>query len=462
MKAWQKERKIMDEAIPRILNEDEQTWDFAKTLEESTDTLLKMLWSSHVPGSYAPESIMIAAIQSMENRGYHVSNSEKLIKAGLRAYQKNDLVELNKISAQVWHEVNYAQKNEEAMYWTYTPYHDFETYLTAVEFPRLKKVKKDKLLLDKLYAAWLAQIIGGAVGTAIEGYTSAAIKKTFGQITGYIRKPNTFNDDITFELALLKAVEAKNSRSVTSIDIALNWIGYVPIAWSAEEIALRNIRYGIFPPLSGSVNNPFSDWIGAQMRGVICGLLFPGNAYEAARLAWKDAVISHDNNGVLGEVFNAVLAALCFVENDVQKLIELSLNCIPKDSEYYYFANLAFSYAKENQSWEKAWSKCETAFKEYNWIHVYPNAMAEIIALYYGQGDFEKTLNIVAMAGQDVDCNAAQILTVLGVMGGIESIPPSLIEPIGDRLDTYLREDKVLSIQALAQRTYTCIKEKKI
>jgi len=461
MKAWEKERKTMDEAIPRILTEEEQTWDFAQTLEESGDTLMKLLWSSHVPGSYAPESIMIAAIQSMENRGYQVNQAEVLIKAGLKALKKNDLVELNKISAQVWYEVNHAQKNEQALYWTYKPYHDFETYLTAVEFPNFKKVKKDSLLLDKIYAGWLAQIIGGAVGTAIEGYTTAAIKKAFGEVTGYIRKPNTLNDDITFELALLKAVEATSSKTVTSIDIALHWIGYVPMAWSAEEIALRNIRYGLFPPQSGRTNNPFSDWIGAQMRGVICGLLFPGNAYEAAGLAWKDAVISHDNNGALGEVFNAVLAALCFVETDVEKLIELSLKCIPKDSEYYYFANLAFTYAKTHDQWEEAWAKCERAFKEYNWIHVYPNAMAEIIALYYGQGNFEKTLHILAMAGQDVDCNAAQILTILGVMGGLKSIPQNLIEPIGDRLDTYLRQDRVLSIQTLAQRTYACIEESK-
>lgn len=36
-----------------------------------------------------------------------------------------------------------------------------------------------------------------------------------------------------------------------------------------------------------------------------------------AELAWKDGCISHANNGILGEVFNAVMTSLCFVEKDI-------------------------------------------------------------------------------------------------------------------------------------------------
>lgn len=459
MKAWERERLTMDSAIPKVLSEDEQTWTEANTMEESADTLMKLLWSSHVPGSFAPESIMVAAVQSMENRGYIVKDNEVLIDTGLKALAENDMVELNKISARLWHAVNTADVNPTAYYWTYKAYHDFETYLTAVRFPKHQTIKKDKVLADRIYAGWLAQIIGGAIGTMIEGYTTENIRKTFGNVTDYLRQPNTYNDDITFELALLKAVEEKGRDKVSSLDIALSWIGYIPSAWSAEDIALRNIRYGMMPPMSGRTNNPFSDWIGAQMRGVICGMLFPGNAYEAARLAWKDGVISHDNNGVLGEVFNAVLAALSFIEPDVRKLLKLALACIPHDSEYYHFARTAMNHAQLSDDWESAWTKCEAAFKEYNWIHAYPNVMAEIIALYFGEGDFEKTLNIIAMAGQDVDCNAAQILTLIGIIHGSKKIPKKYKDPIGDRLDTYLRQDRVMSIKELAQRTYACIQE---
>jgi ADP-ribosylglycohydrolase len=51
--------------------------------------------------------------------------------------------------------------------------------------------------------------------------------------------------------------------------------------------------------------------IGAAMRAAVCGALAPGNPRKAAELAWKDGRISHHNNGILAEVFNAVLVSMC-------------------------------------------------------------------------------------------------------------------------------------------------------
>ena len=83
--------------------------------------------------------------------------------------------------------------------------------------------------------------------------------------------------------------------------------------------------------------------------------------------------------------------------------------------------------------------------------------MAEIVALWYGKNDFTETLHIIAMCGQDVDCNAAQILAALGAMQGSKKIPTKFKKPIKDRLDTYLRVDKKLSIKQLAKDTFACL-----
>lgn len=456
MKAWEIERKKMDEAIPKILSDEEQTWDYANVLEKNTDDYLKLMWSSHVPGSYAPESLMVAAIQSLENRGYYVENSDELLETGLKALADNDMLKLNEVSGLVWRGIHHAKVNHASFYWRYTNYHDFGHYCSHVHFAPRVDIIKDDILLDKIYAGWLAQIIGGAVGTAIEGYTTKNIQETFGDVYDYVRKPNTYNDDITFELAFLKAFQEKG-RNLSSEDIALKWLAYIPMAWSAEDIALRNLKQGIFPPESGRFNNPYSDWIGAQMRGAICGMLAPGDAREAARLAWLDASISHDNNGILGEVFNAVLVSLSFSYIDTKELISETLLSIPRDSEYYHFANTALIQCHNHDNWRDAWSVCEEIFREYNWIHAYPNVMAEIVALWYGNNDFTETLHIISMCGQDVDCNAAQILSALGCMNGSKSIPTKYKKPIKDRLDTYLRVDKKMSIKQLAKDTFACL-----
>lgn len=79
-----------------------------------------------------------------------------------------------------------------------------------------------------------------------------------------------------------------------------------------------------------------------------------------------------------------------------------------------------------------------------------------MVALWFGQGDFDETAYIISMEGQDVDCNAAQILTAVGIMKGVENLDARWTNPIGDALKTYLRRGRTLSIRELAQRTAAC------
>jgi ADP-ribosylglycohydrolase len=455
MQAWERVRQITDTAVPKLLTEEEQTWDAAGDVETGEDVHCKMLWYSHVPGSFAPESIMIAAVQSMENMGYTVVGADELITRGLKALEENDMIVLHQVSAELWRRIHSAEKNEKASSWRFQTIASFEEYKSEVAFSSYAYSETKELFRERLYAGWLAQIIGGAMGTAIEGYTTDAIRASFGEVTGYVRKPNTYNDDITYELAFLKAYEEK-ADAVSAADIALQWIGLVPMGWSAEEVALRNIRYGIFPPLSGAFCNPFREWIGAQMRGAVCGMVAPGDPEKAARLAWLDGSVSHSNNGIIGEVFNAILVSLSFVQQDMREILRETISMLPAKSEYYSVVNAAYQSALCHDNWEDAWRVCEASLKEYNWIHAYPNAAAEVIALYYGNGDFDETMHIIAMAGQDVDCNAAQIMTAIGILLGAEGIPEKWRAPIGDELDTYVRGMKKMSITALADWTLRC------
>jgi len=453
MKAWELDKELINSAIPRALSEDEQTWSESEILEEQENQKTRLLWHSNVPGSGAPERLMVGATTDLENRGYNVEKAESLLLKGIKAYEENDMIALNQITARVFRALNTAEKNMDSPYWKYTFYDSWERYEKDATFESAHSYDiKGKEYRSAIYAGWVAQICGGAIGTAIEGFTTANLKAVYGSINDYIRKPNTFNDDITFELAFLSALE-KKGKAMESADIAEEWIGLIPFGWSAEEIALRNIKYGIYPPESGSFNNPFNEWIGAQMRGAICGMVAPGNPKEAARLAWMDGVVSHINNGVIGEIFNAMLVSLAFVEKDMRKLLKRVIGMLPEKSEYYSVVNFALQGCEKESSWETIWAACEKKFEKYNWIHAYPNAAAEVIALWYGEGNFDKTMHIISMEGQDVDCNAAQIATALGIANGLESIDKRWIEPIGDDLDTYVRGMKKMKISGLADWT---------
>lgn len=458
MKAWERARDLYKNAKPRVLEEEDQTWVILKEVSKFYDGLIGLDWMSNVPGSGAPEMIMVAAVQAMENRGYIVSESGELLDEGLQAYEDKDFVKLHQVSALLRKKLLEAKKDETSEYWNYKIYESFEEYEKNIDFEKKTKVDiNEKSFKEKIHAAWLSQLIGAAMGTQLEGYTRESLKKAFGNVSDYLREPNTYNDDITFELAFLEAFIEKG-YSVNSTDIALKWVGLVPTGWSAEEFALRNIKMGIFPPKSGSWNNPFNEWIGAQMRGAICGMVAPGDPKMAAELAWTDAEVSHAGNGILGEVFNALMVSMAFVNDHVKEVLYKAIEYIPKDTEYRSVLDFAISSCENNSNWEQALEKCEEKYVKYNWIHSYPNACAEVIALYFGEGDFEKTMQIISRAGIDADCNAAQILSIIGIQKGIDSIPKRLIHKNFEKIITYMRDYKEMTLEELVEKTIDAVK----
>jgi ADP-ribosylglycohydrolase len=452
MKAWEYTFQKTRNAVPVVLAEEDQTWTMLNGVEKAADGLLSALWASNVPGSAAPESVIAGAVQSMENMGFDVGAAELILEEGLKAREAGDLQKLNIFTARLWKALEELPEDPRSSYRDYVLYTDFEEYREKVIFPPAAAVDRSSAdFYDRTLAAWAGRIAGGALGTALEGYTTAQLRAKFGEIRDYVRTPNTYNDDITYEIAFLTAFGQRGSQT-SSADIAEQWLALVPSGWSAEQIALDNLRKGIYPPQSGAWRNPYREWIGAQMRGAICGQVAPGNPREAARLAWLDGVISHSGNGVLGEVFNAVLVSLAFVQRDMRRCLDSAMGLIPRDSEYYSVLAFAMDRAAGGD-FNAAWSACEERYKTFNWIHAYPNAAAEVIALWYGQGDFDETMHLIAMCGQDVDCNAAQIGAALGAMKGKDGIPARWTEPLGDRIVTYLRGMKELSLTDLARQT---------
>ena len=462
-RAWEREHEMMSRAVPVLRTHEEQTWDAVEAIEEQKNTLAKMMWLSHVPGSGAPERLMVAAVQALENRGLVVPSWRELVEEGLAALEADDVPRLIRAHTALSAALAHAEKDPASPYWRYTAYDTWEAFEAAASFDRLSGApyrESAERYHARTYAAWVAQIAGGALGTSIEGYTGAALKKAYGEISGYLAPPSTYNDDITFEIAFLKAVE-RAGTDISAREIGFQWVALIPFGWSAELIALRNLEAGILPPESGRFHNPFSEWIGAQMRGVVCGMVAPGSPREAARLAWMDGSVSHTNNGIIGEVFNAVMASCAYVQSDVRTIVADAVAMLPADSEYASVVSFALERCRAESSWETAWSACEEQYVRYNWVHAYPNACAEVVALWFGNGDFDTTMKIIAMAGQDVDCNAAQIMTVLVLARSAEDtqadplavIPAAWRDPIGEELDTYVRTMKKLSIRELTELT---------
>lgn len=448
--AWQMERELRDGAVPVDRRLHDSHWFEPEFSVPSGDELISLFWKSSVPGSLAPEIAYMEMVQAWSNQGYDVSEAEKLIPEGITLHASGEKEELRSLTARLLNALKNAPKNPGHPYHSYTKFKNWKDLKNAMPAARNYKPVSDwkDSYEQRIYQGWLGQLAGGSFGTAIEGYTGAQINRIYGHITTYITAPETKNDDVVYELAFLDVFE-RMGRRITSKEIGLEWVKQIPFGWSAEWIAIRNLNMGIFPPESGRFLNFYSDWIGAQMRGMVCGMLSPADPMEAARLAYIDGVVSHAANGVCGEILAAVLTALSFEYDDPKKLVKDASAFIPAGTEYAAQLDFVQKTLVESKSPGEAWPLLEKHFERYNWIHAYPNMAADLFSLWFCGSDFTAAMSLLATAGNDVDCNGGLVGNILGVMNGV---PDKWFSPLGDLLETYIKGKEKLSIRELAAR----------
>ena len=450
MKAWEYEFKKLHEASPVDFLENPSDWSGIEMVLNARREHLKLFWASQVPGSRAPESLYTAMVQAWFNRGFDVSEAEKLIQPALDCLKAGDLATLERLSGQLLKCLTRAAVDNSH------PSRRFARPGTWAEiragFPvdgyGSPSVIRD--LESKILGGWNGQISGGSYGTAIEGYTGKTLRDVYGErLNGYIKEPETLNDDITFELAVLKAAERAGGEMCAE-DIADMWLQYIPFGWSAEYFALENLRMGIYPPESGRRGNFFSEWIGAQMRTMVCGYLAPGNPLKAAEYAFMDSSVSHEVNGIYGGIHSAVLSSLAFIMEDSRELLLKSRDFIPDDTEFAYYFDMALESVRTHDNHIDSWESIEDYIRTYNWIHVYPNMMAVVHGLWYCRNDIGRGFRILADCGMDVDCNAGELGSALGIMFPIDE---KWTAPFNDTLETYVPGMEKMKISELAAWT---------
>jgi ADP-ribosylglycohydrolase len=344
---------------------------------------------------------------------------------------------------------------------------------------------------NKVLGSWIGRVAGDFVGAPVEFLSYETIKEKYGNIE-YYPKPidlDYVNDDEMYEICALVALE-KHGIDLTARDIAQEWLDLLyTLNFTAELIALKNLRRGFWPPESGITNNHYFDAIGAQMRADIWGQIAPGCPKIVKKYSEMDGSISHAGIGIEGEVFIAVVLSNAFFETDIRKNIEMSLNYIPPAEESLYtqmVQKAIFLYDQFPDDFRKArealinyWDhvrKNELKITETRGtlsesllskrrkrfihgraagVHVLPNIGIIILSLLYGAQEKDpvgKSICIAAMMGLDTDCNCGNIGAILGAQLGADMIPPKWKDPLQDIFATYVKGYEKWKITELAQR----------
>ena len=335
----------------------------------------------------------------------------------------------------------------------------------------------DEELLDRIYGGWLGRSAGCALGKPVEGWSKDQIDKYLnetdslplvnyfpfkkgwvmdsqqGSTLGNIKYMDR-DDDMDYTVLGLLVLE-RHGSNVTSRLMASNWMENLPfgMACTAEYAAYRNFALDILPPESGTYRNPFREWIGAQIRADVFGYAAPGRPEKAAELAFLDAAISHDKNGIYGEMFVAAMIASAFAYDNAEMIINAGLSEIPENSRLADAVRKTVHWCKNENNWLEVWKKIYSNYGHYHGVHTINNAALVVMGIWYGVQDFEAGIVNTVRSGWDTDCTGATVGSILGVMNGAKKLPNKWIDVFNDRLKSTVSGHSDNKISDLAMRT---------
>lgn len=288
---------------------------------------------------------------------------------------------------------------------------------------------------DKVYACWLGKNIGGTMGTPYEGIRS------MHDIHGFATEANVIlpNDDLDLQLMWLAAVENCGIAGLDAKRLGEMWLSYITPHWNEYGIGKANMQLGIQPPLSGDAFNPWNHSNGAWIRTEIWACLAPGAPDIAMKYAYEDACVDHGTGeGTVAAMLVSALESAAFVEQDIMQLIDIGLSKIPADSRLAASVRLLLECFKSGMDYRDA---RDAIFKQNadigdGWFEAPSNVTYALLGLLWGDGDFKKSMIYAINCGDDTDCTAATVGSILGILGGTEAIPEDWRRHIGDGIVT--------------------------
>lgn len=262
------------------------------------------------------------------------------------------------------------------------------------------------------------------------------------------------DDDMNYPMINLLIYE-KYGEDFSTENVIQTWMEMLPVlqTFTAERVAYLNTLNGLRPPETALKNNPYREWIGAQIRADVWGWVNPGNAAAAAEYAYRDARLSHVSNGIYGEIYIAAAVAEAFVSDDINEIIRRALNCIPPKSRLAEAIKFVLSLPVNKQPWEDTLDALYERFGYYHWVHTINNAALVTAALLSSDGNYEKAICNCVMGGWDTDSNGASVGSVMGTMIGAGNLPDKWISPLNNKIRSSLKGFDNSLISDLALRT---------
>ena len=313
---------------------------------------------------------------------------------------------------------------------------------------------------DRVYACWLGKNIGGTLGMPFEGKHQA---QTITFYTNLKDGEPAANDDLDLQLLWLKAMQEHDGRVDARI-LGEYWLRFVPVDWNEYGVGKRNMRVGLLPPVSGAYDNErWKHSNGAWIRSEIWACLAPGCPAMAARMAREDACVDHGQaEGTLAEIFTAAVESAAFVEHDRDRLIDIGLSMIPKDSDLAVAIREAIAARQAGKDWQAAREAVIQASQKTGWFQAPPERGLHDPRLALRQtATSARRLCTAVNCGDDTDCTGATLGSIFGIIHGTKGIPEAWSAPVGKAIKVVAIQgfDHPKDLDALTDQTVAMMKQ---
>lgn len=369
---------------------------------------------------------------------------------------------------------------------------DIDSILAASNCADVKPTQPDiGTLNQKIAGAWYGRIAGCLLGKTVEGIRtdelipflkcsgnypmhrymySTDVPENANEIYRFNFPSRVYADklacapadDDTNYTCLYQLLIDRYGRDFTSQDVCAFWQSRQPKTayCTAERAAYRNMSDGIQPPNTAVYQNAFREWIGAQIRGDYFGYINPGDPLEAAKMAWKDASVSHVKNGIYGEMLISAMLARAAVSDDILDIINTGISCIPSACRLTERLNELLGKHAGGVDESSVFNWIHAIYNEkvgHDWCHTISNALIVCACLLYGNNDYGRSICMAVQTGFDTDCNAATVGSILGMKNGLSSIDKYWIGPLHGKLNTSIVDMTAVEIETLIDKTLSHI-----
>lgn len=319
---------------------------------------------------------------------------------------------------------------------------------------------------EKLQGFWLGECIANWTGLRTEGVKKTGpffTDKAWGTNQGRTNQKIEFvlvqegevwgaDDDTDIEYIYQSILDRNNTSVATPAQIRDGWLKHIKheeqnYLWVSNETALHLMIDGMFPPKTSlPENNKHYDQIDAQLTTEIFGLFAPARPDVALKMAHLPIrTTAYQEAEWISEFYVVMHSMAPRVDPELSKreqvmwLAERARERLPNESypaKMYDFIKKEYENNPDKDNWEQTrdllyrrhTGVTTDGYNYRSWFDAGINFGASLISLFYGEGDFRRTIQIGALCGWDSDNPTATWGGLLGFMLGRKGVDEAFPE----------------------------------